>query len=485
MDKIVHSLFALLLAVAVFTVPIDSVGAAYLVIAYLVFAVIAFNQYDYHARGGISLLFSVQITLVFALSAMVALLVLGGLGSRTLELLIVLALTLGFVVLHDDVEAFVSSTSIYPYIAALGVLFGVFLHHSHALPADSGLGLFPVLAGIVLAFNLFVVPRYVDPDAACWSILLIALVVVLIGLPALARGEYTLWAFEVGTWSEDMTIPLLGRDVPVMRSIFANPNTLGLLAFPGTVAAAVATHRTAADGDHPTLAALPAGAFLIVSAGLVLSSSRASLLAAAIGVGMYALAAVDRDLLPVAVLGAVAGTGLLLGAIYLSVLPIDPGNRFALWGAGVEAIYNEGSLLGEGIVGTGDVIEPYLDDGGGAVHNSYLSIFIRAGLLGGVAYVVLAVGPIVHGLLARDQVNAPMVALATGFAVHQLFESYTLYQFSPGSVLGALAVGYVIASLAPDDGLPRTGPTPRDAPDDPDPKSGAYRADGPGSDDRG
>ncbi len=49
-----------------------------------------------------------------------------------------------------------------------------------------------------------------------------------------------------------------------------------------------------------------------------------------------------------------------------------------------------------------------------------------------------------------------MLALAVGFAVHQLFEGYTLYQFGPGSVLGALAVGYTIASFA-------GRPTPRRA----------------------
>lgn len=40
-----------------------------------------------------------------------------------------------------------------------------------------------------------------------------------------------------------------------------------------------------------------------------------------------------------------------------------------------------------------------------------------------------------------------MLAIASGFAVHQLFETYTLYQFGPGSVLGALAVGYMVTSL--------------------------------------
>lgn len=476
MDRTTHSLFALVFAVAVFTTPLDSIGAIHLTLAYLVLAVIAFNQYDYRVHEGISLLFSAQVTLVFALGTMIVTLVLGGLGVRTLELAIVFALTLAFVLLRDDIDTFLPGA--YPYLAAFALLFGIFLYHARGFAANTGLGLFPVLAGIVLALNLFVVPRYVDHDAVYWSITAVAAAVVLIGLPSVFLGDYTLWAFEIRTWSGDITIPLVERRVPVMRSIFANPNTLGLLLFSGTVAAVVATHRTAIYGNYPFMAILPAGALLIIALGLVLSNSRASMLAAAVAVGVYTLAATDRELLPIATVGVTIGMVLFLGTIYVSVLGIDPGNRFALWRAGIEAIYAEGSLLGQGIVGTGQVIEPYLENGGGAVHNSYLSVFIRAGLLGGLAYAVLVVGPIVHGMFSVDRVNVPMFALATGFAVHQLFESYTLYQFGPGSVIGALAVGYVIASLVPGDGIPRTvlNDTPLE--------SGSYRADGPGPGDR-
>lgn len=452
MDRITHSLFAFILAGAVFTTTIDSLGAVHLTLAYLVLAVIAFNQYDYRVNEGISLLFSAQVTLVFALGVMIITLVLGGLGVRTLELAVVFALTLAFVLLRDDIDTFVPGA--YPYLAAFALLFGIFLYHARGFAANTGLGLFPVLAGIVLALNLFVVPRYVDSDAVYWSLAAVATLVVLIGLPAVFLGDYTLWAFDVRAWSGDMTIPLIDRQVPVMRSIFANPNTLGLLLFPGTVAAVVATHRTAVHGNYPFLAILPAGTVPILVLGLALSNSRASMLAAIVAIGVYTLATTDRDLLPIATVGVAVGLVLFLGAIYVSVLGIDPANRFALWRAGIQAIYNEGSLLGEGIVGTGQVIEPYLDNGGSAVHNSYLSVFIRAGLLGGLAYTALVVGPIVQGALGADRVNVPMFALATGFAVHQLFESYTLYQFGPGSVIGALAVGYVIASLASHENRP-------------------------------
>ncbi|WP_066383431.1 hypothetical protein [Halalkalicoccus paucihalophilus] len=76
-----------------------------------------------------------------------------------------------------------------------------------------------------------------------------------------------------------------------------------------------------------------------------------------------------------------------LGLLYYSVLPIDPANRFVLWRAGFEAVYRDSGLLGQGIVGTREAIAPYLPDGAGGYtsHNSYFSISIRTGLVGGLA----------------------------------------------------------------------------------------------------
>jgi hypothetical protein len=89
------------------------------------------------------------------------------------------------------------------------------------------------------------------------------------------------------------------------------------------------------------------------------------------------------------------------------------------------------------------------DAGGFVVHDSYLSMFVRVGLLGGFAYLVLVLGPLVHGLLRYDRVNVATFVLAVESAVHRPFEGYTLYGFGTGSIVGALALGYVISSLVP------------------------------------
>lgn len=450
MDKLTDSLFAFVLLLVVLTTVVERIGSIHLALAYLLLVVVAFNQYDYQENDGISPLFSLQVALMFALGTVLIVLVVGGLGFRWLELGAVFVLTLAFVLARDDLRRVLPS--MVPYFTAFAVLFAIFLYHTREFPADSGLGLFPVFAGIILALNLFVLPRYVSEEAVYWSTGAIATGVVVLALPTLLVGDYTLWIVEIRTWGGTKSLPLLDREIPIMRSIFANPNTLGLLLFPGSVAAYITTHRTLRS--HPVLAIVPASALPILAFGLYLSNSRASMLAAAIAITVYTLAATSRKLLPGALLGAGIGVPVFLALIYFSVLPVDPANRFTLWQAGLEAIRHDSGLFGQGIIGTQNAIEPYLD-GGGSVHSSYLSIFIRTGILGGLAYLLVVLGPIAHGVLRYDRVNAGMLSLAVGFAVHQLFEAYTLYQFGPGSVLGALAVGYVIASIA-SDGPPTT-----------------------------
>ncbi len=463
MDKLTDLLFTFALGLVVLAVAIEHVSAVHLVLAYLFLSVIAFNQYDFRVHDGISPLFSLQVALTFALGTVLIVLVVGGLGFRTLELLAVFSLLVAFVLTRDDLREVVPS--LLPYLAAFALLFGIFLHHASAFATDTGLGLFPVFAGAVLALNCFVLPRYVSADAVYWATGALAVGTVVLALPTLLVGDYGLWVFEVRTWGGSVSLPLLDRELPVVRSIFANPNTFGLLLFPGTVAAAVATHRTLRS--RSLLAVLPASALPVLLFGLFLSNSRASMHATAVAVGVYAVAATDRRLLPWALLAVAVSVPVFLTSIYLSIVPINPSNRFALWWAGLEAVYHDSGLLGQGIIGTGEAIEPYFD-GGGSVHNSYLSVFIRAGVLRGIAYCLLVLGPIVHGFVRYRRVNIGMLSLAVGFAVHQLFEGYTLYQFGPGPTLGALAVGYSIASLTGDaSSTPNESDSPTRAADTP------------------
>lgn len=449
MNRLVDGLFALIVLMATLTAVSEPFSPLYLVLGYLLVATIACNAHDLHSDHDVSWLFSIQVGLVFGLGLVLVGLALGGLGSRALDLGLTFGLVIAFVLTRDDLPTLVRTAG--PYLLAFAVLYGIFLYHGRTFVADSGLGLFPVYAGFFLALNLFFYPRYVDDDAVLWSVAAIAGVTSFLGLLAAGFGEFTFWVFEVRLWNGTVSLPF-GPDLPAVRSVFANPNTFGIVQFAGTVAAIVATVRSLGS-RWPFLAVVPFGLVALNAFGLLLSDSRASMAATAIAAGLYCVAVADRRLLPVGLVGVAVGVPAVLVGIYLSILPIDSGNRFVLWRAGIEMLRVEGSLLGEGLIGTNDAIAPYLD-GGGSVHNSYLTMFIRAGFLGGLAYLLLVLGPLLHGMVRYARVNVPMFALTTGFAVHQLFEGYTLYQLGPGSLVGSIAVGYVIASLVPDDPEP-------------------------------
>lgn len=445
MDKIIGVLFGSTFLFATTVVVTDYLASIHLILVYLLLIMVVVNCYDHNQHDHISAILSLQMVIIFSLGLMIISLFSGGFGFRIFELVVVFTLISVLVFTRADfVQIF---PNYFPYFTAFAVLFGIFLYHAHSLPTDSGMGLFPVFAGVLLAFNLFVVPQYVSQDAFYWSVSIVATVAAIFGFSAIFYGDLSIWIFEVRTWSNEVSLMFMDQEVPVIRSIFANPNTLGLLLFPGVVTSMIATHRTFVRSSFPILAVVPASCLIITTVGLYLSNSRASIGAAIIAITLYGIIIMNRRFAPVAILCAGAGVTAFLGVVSASILPVDPANRFVLWQAGFDMIQAEGSLFGEGLISTRDAIEPYLDGNGGAVHNSYLSIFIRTGFFGGLAYLVLTLGPICHGMIRYTRVNIGMLALASSFAIHQLFEGYTLYQFGPGSVLGALTVGYVIKSI--------------------------------------
>ena len=378
-------------------------------------------------------------------------------GIRGVTIAAVFLLVVAYPFLHDDAADLLRRN--WPYLLAFAVLWGAYLSHGAARPAGSAIAAFPMAVGFLLVVNLFVLPRYVAIDDFLWAVSRISAVLLGLGMLAYLVGEFTLLGLPFQLWGTSFSPRLLPVQIPLLQSVFVNPNGTGVLAFVGTSAALVELHRGAdrwlseADGETsiagPLTVVVPAVLLLVNGLGLYLTHSRASLLAAALAGGLYlAAAVVGRDVLPYATFATAGLVFAALVAIGTGLVAVNTGGRFVLWSAGIEAILRDPALLGRGIVDTGEVIAPYVSDdsfAGTGVHNSYLTTTIRAGLLGGAAHVVLVVGSLVHGLLGGRRVDAATIAVGFGFAVHQLFESYTVYQHSMGAVLASLVVGYVIA----------------------------------------
>ncbi|MEM4780063.1 MAG: O-antigen ligase family protein [Halalkalicoccus sp.] len=338
-----------------------------------------------------------------------------------------------------------------PYLAGFCLVVGPFLAHSLSIPFGSGLAIFPVFAAIVLGICLFVVPQVLAFERVLAVVAAIAATVVAVGLPSLVVGPYSIAGFEIRPWTNASVSALGLVSLPALRSVFPNPNTLGLVAFPGTIAGAIALERAHAR-ERPAAAVAAALVAALALLGTYLSNSRASLLAALVGIAVYAVGTAGRRYVSLALGGLCALVLAGIAGIASGVLPVDPSGRIELWTASVEALLAGPTLFGSGVVATDDLIAPYLPEGlaGRTPHNSYLSIALRVGVVGLAGYLLLVVGPLVHGALAPERVDPGALALAVAFAIHQLFEGYTLLQYGPGAVLGALAVGYVLASLIRD-----------------------------------
>lgn len=374
-----------------------------------------------------------------------------GLGiSRSLELAIVFALVLIAGVGSLDRRTF--TTAQWFFVGCVTVITAILLYHTLALPPEAAASRWPLWAVIVGVCNLLVVPRFVPERAVLWAIATLSGGAALAGLLAVISGEYTVLGLSV---ERTRGAEAFGRELWGTRSVFTNPNTFGLLAFGGFAAAGIELYRSIEQGWRSNRALVTPGVWLppvaaaglvaLTGIGLLLSYSRASWLAAVVFATIYlSYVVVGRSSVPFAVVAAVGGAVLATMAIYTGWLRADPARRFDLWRAGLEAIAAAPSALGAGHVSTSEFIEPYLDGSAATPHNGYLSITIRAGLLGGAAYAALVLGGILYRTLHYRTANVAMLALTAGWAVHHLFESYTVFHWTIPAVLSALSLGYLL-----------------------------------------
>ena len=448
MDRLVRALFVIFLVVAIANGVngLESLEAIHVVLLALFSAIVYVNQCDYQTKEGLSTLFLIQLAVLLIFVVVFIQHYAGGFGvHRTGELLILSVLFVAILTLHRDASQTVPATAL--YLVGYTVLLGIFFRHSLAHVPGSPSATFAVSAGILLGLFLFVVPRFASPSTFRWTIAWVSAIVVLLGLVVFLVGEYTLFGVDVGT-EGTTSLPIVDRDVSILRSVYTASSTFGAVAFVGTTAALVEAHRTARS-DRWLLAIGSTLLGCINAVGLYFSNSRASMLAAGVAVALYAVTVLGgRRVLPFATVLAGIGVVSTLYGMYVGFLPIDDANRFALWRASLGAIVDEPSMFGAGIVNTADVIAPYYENDVTGPHNSYLSIAIRAGLVGAAAYLLLVVGSVLHGLVRVKTVDVGALVIAIGYTVHQLFEGYSLYQVGPDAVLGALVFGYLIGSLA-------------------------------------
>ncbi|MGA9403158.1 O-antigen ligase family protein [Haladaptatus sp.] len=364
--------------------------------------------------------------------------------GRTFQVAFVFLLYVLYPILGHRLVEFVRSRAL--FIGAYSVLLGVYFYHVNEMSAGSTKASFVVYVALVFGLSLFFLPRYVNRDVFLWAVSLISAFAAVVGIPAYVVGDYQLSWLQIQLYHATFDLPLFGQ-THFLQSIFSNPNTTGIVAFAGAFGALVLASDSVRYRRY-VAASMAIPLLLLNVLALVLSYSRSSWLAFGLASVIYVgYLAFDRRSLPFTVVGLGVMTVLFIGGIFLSIVPIDTNGRFVLWKAGVQAVYHAPSPLGYGVVNTHDVIAPFISVErirGHSPHNSYVEIFLQVGVVGGLAYLTLVGGSILEGIVRRDSVDVAMLAFAFGFAVHQLFEAYSLFNVAIGSVLSALVFGYLI-----------------------------------------
>lgn len=337
----------------------------------------------------------------------------------------------------------------WPFVGAFATLLGVYCYHLVHEPAGSAQAAAVVFIGLVFAANLFLFPRVVPRDVFLWTLAGTATVVVTLGALAYPLGEYTIASFEVSLYPATFSLPLVG-EFHSMQSVFANPNSVGIVGFPGVIAAFALVHRQFVQQRVVSLV-VALGLLGVNGFGILLSWSRAAWLASAIGVGLYlSVVVLGRRSVPYVVAACGGLTLLFIVGIYSPVLPVTTNGRGALWSAAFEAALSAPStLFGHGLENTHELTAQFLEierHRGKSPHNSYLQLFIRTGVVGLLSFLTLTIGAVVDGARRAEEVDLAALALGSAFVVHYLFESYQIFNIAIGSLISALAFGYLLAS---------------------------------------
>lgn len=260
---------------------------------------------------------------------------------------------------------------------------------------------------------------------------------VVIGLPTLIVDEYSLLLFTIELWGEN-TLLLPGLNT--IRSIFANPNTLGTVcAF--AIMGTIATRKLSAT-------------FLVVVAinivGLAGSDSQAAQLGLIAGVGILVISRRSKTLslltTVICLIGILVGTGvvfhLIPGPEFISSISLN--GRRDLWTASAQAFF-ERPIIGYGTASMSEALEPYITDQqylGVGPHNSYIRMALMGGALTGVLYVLFQVFFLIRNMRVGTDGALASHAVLWLAVVIQMFGGSTIFGPSPVSVLLAIALGW-------------------------------------------
>lgn len=344
-------------------------------------------------------------------------------------------------------------------LVLLAIIYSIHLYHlvittvGFTEAARIGIYVFTSAACILLLPQL--IPKHIFLRTVCY----LAAVVILLGLPMLIIGPYSILFLDFDVFFGTYYVPILGERVPQFMSFMSNPNPLGELAMFGLLATLVeSTHR----GRCGVLV-------FVCGLGLFLANSVAAILGTIAGLFIYVIWKSPLKNYSTAIVVSGVSVASILYLMVLQLLPAPEfitdfsfSGRVPIWQGAVDAIM-DAPLLGHGPGDMPTIMDPYVEGHLGAgIYNSFLRMFVTTGIIGGLAYLVLFLYTLIVYSSVIQESKATLIqqpragqkskmiliySMLLGFVVNEMFSGNSVFGLSFTSIIGALLVGYALTDI--------------------------------------
>jgi O-antigen ligase len=328
------------------------------------------------------------------------------------------------------------------------LIWSTYLFHLPVLAGNSLLNgkvmLKPIVYILVSTVNMVLIRHFVSFSSLARFMNKLSGLLVVIGVWFTITGNYSLFGFQFEKWwAFRVSVPVAGKvAIPQLTSVFTNPNQLSFILLVGFICAIWEYYER--------MGILSLSLLLTNTLGIYLNHSRAAIAAAFVGGSIFVMFLVSKEAARLTSMGAVLAVLLFMAVVIVTPekLPIFLGGRKLLWDGAYQA-FTEQPIFGYGPIHTGTVVERYVEStryGGKHPHNSFIRFFLTGGLVGGVFYLVLSIGVIVHQMRKEVSLkNATLLALLVAIFLNQSFEIYSAFGLHTPSLVTGILYGYVIS----------------------------------------
>lgn len=301
-----------------------------------------------------------------------------------------------------------------------------------------------VIGYIVASITLvFLIPKVISRDRFFLTVVSISSFSILIGIPAYVIGDFSIFGVDITTYTALDPLRQYGIRIPALASIFADANAMSKIAAAGLL------------GSHYLHVQRQSKVYLLLLGlnicGLFLANSRMAIIAVIIAYSVYFVYRIFGKTTTIVYLG----TSSVLGSIFfiLIVLNIGTGSfvptdgfagRISLWKAAVESFLQH-PAVGIGIHNVGEAISAYTGASSIAPQNSYLSIFVAGGVIGGVSYLlVITTSTFKYITKIESRADLLTICLLITFILIQFTDTSHPFGVNKNALIFGVTLGYVI-----------------------------------------